>query len=588
MQAKPIDLVDAQRTCLAHPASPWSAEVCGITRASTPIPALLHADAYVPASPRTRVLLLAGLSGQAPDTALALQALDLYLQAGAGLLSWVALSAIPCGNPDGLRLQTGPQNGAGGTPSVGYPPTDHFYDDAHNPECRYIWRWIGMQAPALILELQAGPQVCWEASPAAADLGAALQATAVRPADSLLAAMGVGLPNGLGPIPGLRLTTPPEALPTQLARLWDCLPMLAPSPARRTLDRRRARSALEIARSLGDVYGHRLDPVVYTQGMAIEGRLWLRQLDDAAAGDVLAEIVRLVEPYVSGAKPMFAAQAAPHLLAGLTWTYELAKATGDQRYADLLIGVANRYQPAAAGTAPAPSAAEFRTEDMCMNGALLGRAFRLTGNRHYLDLLTSFLRQAPTQQANGLFWHSRSSPYYWGRGNGFAALGFCETLSALPFDHASRQPLIERHQRHLHALRQHQHASGMYPQVLDIPGSYLEFTATCMIGYAMARGLRQGWLDASYRSALDLAWQGVTERLDPTAGVVDACTNTGGQSSVRAYVDRPAIFGRDDRSGAMALWFAIERARLEHDDAHSTVGTSASPFKVRSDGLLDS
>jgi rhamnogalacturonyl hydrolase YesR len=105
----------------------------------------------------------------------------------------------------------------------------------------------------------------------------------------------------------------------------------------------------------------------------------------------------------------------------------------------------------------------------------------------------------------------------------------------------------------------------MLPQVLHTPGAYQEFTVTCMVGYCLARGLGRGWLDATYRLALDLAWQGVTERIDATGGVVDACTNTGVQTSLRAYLDRPAIFGRDDRSGAMALWLALEMARLSHE-----------------------
>jgi unsaturated rhamnogalacturonyl hydrolase len=116
--------------------------------------------------------------------------------------------------------------------------------------------------------------------------------------------------------------------------------------------------------------------------------------------------------------------------------------------------------------------------------------------------------------------------------------------------------------RHLEALRQRQHPSGMYAQVLDVPGTYQEFTATCMIGCAMARALRRGWLDASYQQAMGLAWQGVSERIDNAGGLVDCCTNTGVQSNLQAYIDRPAIFGRDDRGGAMALWFALELAQL--------------------------
>ena len=564
MRQNPFDLNAARQALLAHPASPWISDACGVTRATTAIAALLHAAAYVPTTSRMRVVLLGGVSGHPEDTALAFQALQAYLHAGERLAREVALSAVPCGNPDGLALQVAPENGAGGIPSGGYPPEQRFYDDAGNPESRYLWRWIGMQAPDLLLEIRAGQSVAWEVSDAASSLAAALQASNATPADSLLAALGKGLPNGLGPIPGVRLTAPPDALETQLERLWNTLSHASPlasSPASQALEARRRRTPLAIARVLAGVYGHTLDPVVYTQGMAIEGRLRLKRLD-ATVSDSLPEVVQLVEPYVSGAKVMFDEQAATPTLAGITWALDLVEMTGDQRYANLLIDVAERYRPGIHGGAPPPSDPDFRTEDLCMNGALLGRAFYLTGNMRYLDVLTAFLLQAPLQQADGLFWHSRSAPYYWGRGNGFAALGFCETLTYLPTTHPRRQPLLSKHLRHLEALRQRQHPSGMYPQVLDVPGSYLEFTVTCMIGYAMARGLRLGWLDAGYRAALDLAWQGVTERLDPAGGVVDACTNTGVQRDVRAYLDRPAIYGRDDRSGAMALWFATEMAQL--------------------------
>ncbi|MBV7332328.1 glycoside hydrolase family 88 protein [Chloroflexi bacterium TSY] len=79
-----------------------------------------------------------------------------------------------------------------------------------------------------------------------------------------------------------------------------------------------------------------------------------------------------------------------------------------------------------------------------------------------------------------------------------------------------------------------------------------------MIGYAMARGMRMGWLDASYRDALMQAWRGVAMRLDDDGGLVDTCTGTGPQQSLRDYLDRPAIFGPDERGGALALWFAVE------------------------------
>jgi rhamnogalacturonyl hydrolase YesR len=496
---------------------------------------------------------------------LAIQALNAYLDAGAPRTNAIALSAVPMANPDGLTLGGAPENGAGGCPATGYPPEDHFFDDPQNPERRYLWRWIGLQAPDVVVELRSGQTASWATSATA--LASPLQATALTPADGLLAALSTGAPNGLGAIPGLCLTTPPEALSTHLERLWALLletPSLPPSPARRGLDARRARPPLEIARLLASVYGHTLDPVVYTQGMAIDARLQLARLDPTAPNPT-ADIIQLVEPYVSGATEPLSADAGSAALGGFIWGPELADATGDRRYADLLVQIAERYRPAPDGGAPPPSDPTFRTEDMAMNGMLLGRAFQLTGNTRYLDLLTPFLLQARIQQDDGLFWHCRSAPYYWGRGNGFGAIGYCEALSYLPDDHPDRQALLDIHLRHLSALRQCQLSSGLYPQVLNIPGSYPEFTVTCMLGYVMARGLRRGWLDTSFCASVDLAWQGATERIDAQGGIVDACTNTGVQDSLRDYLDRPAIFGRDDRSGSMALWFALELTRLQRD-----------------------
>jgi rhamnogalacturonyl hydrolase YesR len=202
---------------------------------------------------------------------------------------------------------------------------------------------------------------------------------------------------------------------------------------------------------------------------------------------------------------------------------------------------------------------------MFMNGAMLGRAFAITSDRRYADMLTRSLLDAHVQQDDGLFWHCRSAPYYWGRGNGFAAMGFAETLTYLPEDHPDRDALLDIHRRHLSALGRLQCASGMFRQVLDFPGSYEELTATCMVGYAVARGLRRGWLDPSYMEMLELCWRAASERVQDDGAIVDGCAGTGVQSSLREYLDRPAIHGLDDRTGSMALWFATEMERLRRE-----------------------
>ena len=197
--------------------------------------------------------------------------------------------------------------------------------------------------------------------------------------------------------------------------------------------------------------------------------------------------------------------------------------------------------------------------------AVLGRGFSLTGDISHIDILADFLLDAGIQQDNGLFLHSRTGPFHWGRGNGFAALGLAETLTYMPADHPKRGRIEEMALRHMAALREHQEASGMVRQVVDFIGSYQELTATCMVGYSLARGLRLGWLDSSFRETAELAWRGVSERIDDRGNIIDACTGTGNGLTLRHYLDREALTGFDDRSGSMALWFAAEIERLRRE-----------------------
>ncbi len=555
------DIINALDTLVKARPGFWSRTACGVTRSLTPIPVLLDRNAYSAVASRSRILLVGGFSGSAADVDLALHALELYAGGGDGLALRVGLTAVPCANPDGLRLGRGPENGSGGNPVRGYPPEGNFYHDPENPEKRYLWRWLCFQAPDLLLEVRSGTgSVRWEYNGPARRFAPGLGAREIAD-DSLLGALANGHPEGLGVIPAVRLTCSDDQLAREISRLFGVVQqdgLAGSSQARQVLDRRRMRSPVEIAKILAAAYGHTFDPVVYTQGVPISGRLQLAQLDPDG-GDPSTGIAELLSNFAEGG---LSDVLSPSGLASVVWGHELSQATGDSRYSDLIVQAASRFQPASSGEAPVPCDPEFRTEDMFMAGALLGRAFQLTGERRYVDILAQFLLDADIQQGNGLFWHCRPAPFYWGRGNGFAALGLTETLTYLPDDHPTRPDITDMYLDLLDSLRDLQRQSGMLPQVLDFPGSYDEFTATCMMGYSIARGLRRGWLDDEWRAPLDLAWQGVSERIDDVGNVVDACASTGVQQNVRDYLDRPAIYGFDDRSGGMALWFALEVERL--------------------------
>ena len=539
---------------------------CGVTRRDTQIVALVHRDAYLDDSDRHRVLIVGAMSGKADDADAAVSALRAYASSQR-LRNRVALSAIPCANPDGLSLGVG-GNGSGGDPSTGYPPQGGYFNHETDPEARYLWRYIGFMAPDYVVEVRVGDAAAWECAGAPSALADALSARPMPEDSSLLAALARGVPNDLGQVPGIRLTAPAADVQAEMSKLWSALDGLgtpAASQARSELASRRSRSLLSVAASLVERYGDTLDPVIYTQGVAMSGRLRFGELTGDAT-EYAQGIAELVEPYLSGSKPWFAESDGGANHAGLVWCDEMFEVTGDERYRDLLVATADLYRGNDPGVPPPPCDPDYRTEDFFFSGALMGRAYALTGDASYLDIQTEFLLNAEIQQDDGLFRHCRSVPHYWGRGNGFAALGYAETLTSLPESHPARGTLIETHTRHLDALRGLQRPSGMLSQLLDFPGSYQELTATCMAGYAAARGLRMGWLDDSYRDFAESLWRAASERIDANGAVVDGCTGTGAVDDRRFYLDRAAEYDQDDRTGNLALWFAVEMERLRRDD----------------------
>ncbi len=540
----------------------WRAAACGVTRSFRSIPVLEEPGTYRIAPGRVKVVLVGGLSGDPRDAALCVEAVRLFAQDRDRLGVKIAVNAAPAANPDGIAGVDYPPRDLSGTGL--YPPEDGYYFDATAPEARYLWRWVCYQAPHLVLEIRLGDTVRWEGNDAVGLLPFSVGATPMQDDGSLAAGLGTNSSLGLGPIPALRLTTNEADLQAEVNRLWESVMQARrwePGPAMNELEGRRARQPLQVANVLAGRYGQQLDPVVYTQGVGISGRIQLAALAGNARS-ATRDLASVTEPFLSRAVNPLDGEPGGSLLAGLVWAYDVFRATGDQRSRDLFIAAADKFQPRNEGQAPISTDPDFRVEDMFMAAAVLGRAFRLTGEERYAELLASFLADSAVQQENGLFWHARSVPFFWSRGNGFAALGFAEALTYLPDGHPRRKELLETHLRHLETLRGIQLESGVFPQILDFPGSYGEFTSTAMIGYALARGLRRGWLESDYRTMLDLAWRGVKERVDSNGDVVDACISTGVQETVQEYLHRPAVNGFDDRSGSLALWFAAEMERL--------------------------
>ena len=418
------------------------------------------------------------------------------------------LIALPLANPEGRPLQ--------------FPPTGTAYKD--NPESHVLWRWIGIQAPDLVVT--------------AGESGASL-------ADALLqTAAGF-----VGKIPSMVVAAQPGML--------QSLPStIVPSEAHLEINRRRSRSPRQVAEELGKVYGRDFAQPNYILAMALIAQLRLGNTED---------VLRAVDPYLSGSRDSFATPSQSSLAAHMLF-YEIARRTQDERAAKLVIRAAN------SGFAEDGSLREFMplhggwSDSVFMDIPILAKAGALTGDRKYFDMAARhfFFMQKIVARPDGLYRHQASSDAAWGRGNGFPALGMALTLTDFPKDHSDYAALLAAFQKHMRALAGLQDENGLFREVVDYPGAYPEYSGTSMIATAMMRGVRKGWLEASvYQPIVDRAWQAILIRTASDGRLFDVAESTGTRGlTLKDYLRRAAILDRDPRGGAFAMILATEIAGI--------------------------
>ena len=105
------------------------------------------------------------------------------------------------------------------------------------------------------------------------------------------------------------------------------------------------------------------------------------------------------------------------------------------------------------------------------------------------------------------------SPNFWGRAMGWYAMALVETLDYFPQKHPQRAELIAILNRLARSVAKYQDArSGLWWQILDkgnAKGNYLESSAACMFVYALAKGVRNGYLPANYMKTANDGYRGI-------------------------------------------------------------------------------
>jgi unsaturated rhamnogalacturonyl hydrolase len=316
-----------------------------------------------PASDRT-VLFVGGIAG--PDeTTRQVEAAVRELEKIKPARRPFRLLAIPLANPDGTALQ--------------FPPSGIAYRE--HIESHALWRWIGIQAPDLVLI--AGEQ----------DFG-------------LARALSENVVAEVGRVPARLVSALPKA-----AALGD----IAVSEAHQELNRRRARTPRQLADELAQYYGRDFDQPWYIQAIALIARAELGQVDD---------VRRLAEPYVNGTKNSLDRPNSLVLAGHMVFT-DLARRTGDPRYVQRVRQAADLgFEPDGTMKESMPYHDQY-SDSVFMGTIIAAQAGALTGEQKYFDLAARHVAfmQNIVLRPDGLYRHQPLTDAAWGRGNAFPAIG---------------------------------------------------------------------------------------------------------------------------------------------------------------------
>jgi len=253
---------------------------------------------------------------------------------------------------------------------------------------------------------------------------------------------------------------------------------------------------------------------------------------------------------------------------------ELYMQTKDQRYLNLGKNIADKQWGPPEGPRVKPESFDYYNlgltwqtrmwiDDMFMITAVQTQAYRATGDKKYIDRAAKemVVYLDSLQQPNGLFYHAPDVPFFWGRGNGWFAVGMAELLRSLPKDHPSRSRIMKGYKEMMASLLKYQADDGMWRQLIDDPQAWKETSSTGMFTFAFITGVKEGWLDkVTYGPAARKAWLALISYIDDKNDIHNVCEGTNKKNDRQYYLDRKQNTG-DLHGQAPVLWCAAALLR---------------------------
>ena len=149
------------------------------------------------------------------------------------------------------------------------------------------------------------------------------------------------------------------------------------------------------------------------------------------------------------------------------------------------------------------------------------------------------------------------SQNFWGRADGWYAMALVDVLDKMPLNHPKRKDLLAILNRLAVAIEKYQdRETGLWYEVLDkagAVGNYLEASASCMFVYAMAKGIRQGYLSSGYRQVAEKGYKGIINRFVET--------DVNGQVNLNGTVSVAGLGGTPYRDGSYQYYLSEKVVR---------------------------
>ena len=173
------------------------------------------------------------------------------------------------------------------------------------------------------------------------------------------------------------------------------------------------------------------------------------------------------------------------------------------------------------------------------------------------------------------------SPHFWGRAMGWYAMAIVDTLEHFPASHPRRKDLVAILDRVATAVAKVQDPkSGVWWDILDLGGkenNYLESSGSAMFVYAIARGVREGYLPERHMKVAVRGWDGIKKEFIKA--------DAKGQAEWHGTVSVSGLGGNPYRDGSYEYYMS-EKIRLNDAKGLGPAIKAALEMEAYERGLL--